>query len=146
MYCTNCWCEETKVLDSRTSDEWKTIRRRRECINCHVRFTTYEKRDTFNLLVVKSWNKKEKYDREKLKDSILKATNKRNIPLWKIDSMVNEMETKWANLWEITSKKIWEEVLRHLSQLDDISYIRYASVYNSFTTKQELIDFVTGID
>lgn len=145
MYCTNCWCQDTKVLDSRTSDEWKTIRRRRECINCSARFTTYEKRDTFTLLVIKAWDKKEKYDKEKLKDSILKATNKRNIPLLKIDSIINDMESKWVNIWEISSRKIWEEVLEQLESLDDISYIRYASVYNNFSTKQELIDFITKI-
>lgn len=146
MYCINCWCQETKVLDSRTSDEWKTIRRRRECINCHTRFTTYEKRDSFNLLVIKSWSKKEKYDREKLKESILKATNKRNVALWKIDSMINNMEAKWSTVWEITSKEIWEEVLSQLWILDDISYIRYASVYNHFSTKKEFIDFILSID
>ena len=118
MHCNNCWYENTRVSDSRTSDNGKMIRRRRYCEKCGNRFTTYEKLDVFNIVVEKSWNRRERYDREKLEDSIIKATNKRNISLEQIGSIIDRLENIWYVHDKITSKQIWKDVLEELKRLD----------------------------
>ena len=111
MHCNNCWYENTRVSDSRTSDNGRMIRRRRYCEKCGNRFTTYEKLDVFNIVVEKSGNRRERYDREKLEDSIIKATNKRNISLEQIGSIIDRLENIWSVHDKITSKQIWKDVL-----------------------------------
>ena len=143
MYCIKCCNENTKVIDSRVSDDGKSIRRRRECENCNYRFTTFEKMEIINLVVVKSWNKKEKYSRSKLEDSILKAINKRNLSMWTINDMIRILESKWMSKEEISSKEIWRYVLSKLIDLDEVAYIRYASVHFNFETAKDLTDFIT---
>jgi len=103
MHCNNCWYENTRVSDSRTSDNGRMIRRRRYCEKCGNRFTTYEKLDVFNIVVEKSGNRRERYDREKLEDSIIKATNKRNISLEQIGSIIDRLENIWSVHDKITS-------------------------------------------
>ncbi len=142
MYCINCWNDDTRVIDSRTSDDGKSIRRRRECGVCHNRFTTYEKREALALMVEKNWNKKERYNRAKLEDSIMKATNKRNVSILKINDLIRNLELKWSTKTEITSKQIWNDVLKGLTILDEVSLIRYASVHLKFETKDDFVKFI----
>lgn len=142
MYCINCWHDNTRVTDSRTSEDWKTIRRRRECENCHNRFTTFEKIEIINLIVEKSWNRKQRYDKDKLEDSILKALNKRNLSVHIINDLIKGLEFKWSNKTEISSKEIWKDVLLALLSLDEVAYIRYASVHLNFETAKDFISFI----
>ena len=142
MYCINCWSDSTKVIDSRTSDDWKSIRRRRECENCHNRFTTFEKMEIMTLVVEKSWNKKERYNRDKLEDSILKSANKRNLSVNIINDIIRQLEFKWRNKKEISSKEIWKGVLEALFVLDDVAYVRYASVHLNFESAKDFVDFI----
>ena len=143
MYCINCWNEDTKVIDSRSSDEGDSIRRRRECENCNYRFTTFEKIELINLVVLKSWNKKQKYVRVKLEDSLLKATNKRNISVKKINDLIKGLEYKWNTKSQVTTKDIWADVLESLSTLDEVAYVRYASVHHNFETAKDFTQFIT---
>ena len=142
MYCFNCWNQDTKVLDSRTSDDWKAVRRRRLCQNCQNRFTTFEKMEIINLVVEKSGNKKERYNRNKLEDSILLAINKRNLSVWKTNDMIRTLESNWSTKTEISSKEIWKDVLNALKALDDVAYIRYASVHLKFNSSSDFIEFI----
>lgn len=142
MYCFNCWNTDTKVIDSRTSEDWRSIRRRRECGNCHNRFTTFEKMEIMNLVVEKSWNKKERYNRNKLEDSILLAVNKRNLSVAIINNLIRQLEFKWNSKEEITSKEIWTDVLEVLLELDEVSYIRYASVHLKFKSATDFLGFI----
>ena len=143
MHCNNCWYENTRVSDSRTSDNGKMIRRRRYCEKCGNRFTTYEKLDVFNIVVEKSWNRRERYDREKLEDSIIKATNKRNISLEQIGSIIDRLENIWSVHDKITSKQIWKDVLEELKRLDIVAYIRFASVHLNFKNPEDYIKFIS---
>jgi transcriptional repressor NrdR len=142
MYCTQCWNTETKVLDSRITDDWKSIKRRRECLNCGNRFNTYEKCEQISLTVEKSLGKMEEYDEEKLYNSILKAFNKRHISIKIIDNILNNIKEKLTNKRKITSREIWSFVMEELKKVDDVAYIRYASVYNNFQNYQSYLDFV----
>jgi transcriptional repressor NrdR len=142
MFCPNCWNPDTKVVDSRLSDDGKSTRRRRECENCNNRFTTFEKIEILDLVVIKSWNRRQRYSREKLEDSILKAINKRNISIWVIRDIIRNLEFKWSNKEEISSKEIWKEVLQALYKIDEVAYIRYASVYLNFETAGDFVKFI----
>lgn len=142
MYCINCGNYSTRVIDSRISDDGKSIRRRRECENCNNRFTTFEKMEIIDLIVEKSWNRKQRYSRDKLEDSILLATNKRNLSVHIINDIIRQLEFKWSNRNEITAKQIWKDVLDALYVLDDVSYIRYASVHLNFDSAKDFIEFI----
>ncbi|ATU05923.1 transcriptional regulator NrdR [Candidatus Gracilibacteria bacterium HOT-871] len=142
MHCNNCGNENTRVLDSRSSENGSVIRRRRLCENCGNRFTTYEKIEVFSIIVEKSMNRKEKYEKEKLQDSIIKATNKRNISILEINEIITRLENNWSKKSEITSKEIGKDVLDELKQLDEVSYIRYASVHLNFETSRDFINFI----
>ena len=142
MYCVVCWNTDTKVIDSRVSEDGKTIRRRRECENCNNRFTTFEKVEIMTLVVEKLWDKKEKYNRDKLEDSILKAVNKRKISIHIINDIIRQLELKWINKKVISSKEIWEEVLKALLVLDEVAYIRYASVHLNFESAKDFVSFI----
>jgi len=144
MYCANCWSDTTKVIDSRTSDDWNSIRRRRECENCNNRFTTFEKKEIISLIVEKSGNRKQRYSRDKLEDSILIATNKRNISVLTINDLIRQLEFKRSNYPEISSKQIWKDILDALFLLDDVSYIRYASVHLNFDSAKDFIEFINN--
>lgn len=144
MYCSKCKNLDTKVIDSRIVDEWKSIRRRRVCERCENRFTTYEKMEFVKFMVIKSDSKKEIYDKEKLEKSILKACNKRTIDYAKVEKMISYLENSWASnkIW-ITSKRIGKDVLKSLAALDEVAYIRYASVYHNFDTANDFINFIS---
>ncbi|MBS3143424.1 transcriptional regulator NrdR [Candidatus Woesearchaeota archaeon] len=139
MICPYCSHPETKVLDSRESEDM--VRRRRECLKCEKRFTTYE-RVEIDLTVIKKDGRREQFSREKLKTGIIKATQKRPIETEKIENTVNEIEQELRNLksHEIPSKKIGDKVMKKLKDLDNISYIRFASVYKDFRDIDDLVE------
>lgn len=135
MKCIYCGCEDSKVIDSRSADEGRTIRRRRECVNCGRRFTTYETIEDTPVLVIKSSGARQAYDAQKVKNGIIKACEKRPVSMEKIDKVVDDITKKVYNSMEqeITSKQIGEMVMDELKSLDEVAYVRYASVYRSFT-------------
>lgn len=135
MRCMYCNCTESKVIDSRSADDDRTIRRRRECIGCGKRFTTYETIEMSPILVIKSDGNRQAFDSGKIKRGIIKAAEKRPIPIEKIDALVDEITKRVYNSMEqeITSKAIGEMVMDGLKALDEVAYVRYASVYRSFT-------------
>ena len=139
MICPYCLHIETKVIDSRESEN--TVRRRRECLKCSKRFTTYEKVE-FDLVILKKDNRIEPFSREKLKRSIVKATGKRPISLEKIEKVTDEIEQDLRNLksYEIQSKVIGDKVMKKLKSLDRVAYIRFASVYKEFKDIDDLAE------
>ena len=134
MRCLYCNCTESKVIDSRSADDDRSIRRRRECIGCGRRFTTYETIEVSPILVVKSDGNRQAFDVGKIKRGIIKACEKRPVPIEKIDALVDEITKKIYNSMaqEISSKEIGEMVMDGLKGLDEVAYVRYASVYRSF--------------
>ena len=134
MKCIYCGCEDSKVIDSRSADEGRTIRRRRECINCGKRFTTYETIEDTPVLVVKSSGIRQTFDAQKVRNGIIKSCEKRPVSLNKIDEMVSNITKKVYNSMEqeVSSKKIGELVMEELKKVDEVAYVRYASVYRSF--------------
>ncbi|MDE6273749.1 MAG: transcriptional regulator NrdR [Clostridiales bacterium] len=133
MRCMYCNCTESKVIDSRSADDDTTIRRRRECMGCGRRFTTYETIEFSPILVVKTDGNRQAFDVGKIKRGIIKSCEKRPVPLEKIDALVDEVAKKVYNSMEqeISSKQIGEMVMEGLKQLDEVAYVRYASVYRS---------------
>lgn len=143
MKCQKCRNLDTKVIDSRITEDWKSIRRRRECEKCGARFTTFERMEFVNFLVTKNNWDKEMYDRSKLQRSILKSFSKRNIEMDRIEQMINDLESEWAsNKKWITSKRIWKDVLNKLKYMDDVAYIRFASIYHNFESVDDFIKFI----
>lgn len=134
MRCLYCNCTENKVIDSRSSDDDKAIRRRRECLGCGRRFTTYETIEITPILVVKSDGNRQSFDVSKIKRGIIKACEKRPVPIEKIDGLAEEIAKRIYNSMEqeISSKDIGEMVMEGLKNLDEVAYVRYASVYRSF--------------
>ncbi|MGI6065326.1 MAG: transcriptional regulator NrdR [Bacillota bacterium] len=134
MRCPFCDFANSKVLDSRPSDEGRSIRRRRECLKCQRRFTTYEKVEETPMFVVKKDGRREVFDQGKLLNGIAKACEKRPVPLEKMEGMVREVEKDLANSFEgeIPSDKIGEKVMERLKGLDEVAYVRFASVYRQF--------------
>lgn len=145
MYCLKCKSENTRVLDTRVLEKWKLVKRKRECENCFHKFTTFERMEFPKFFVLKLTWKKELYNRDKLENSILKACNKRNIDIEKIEQMIIDLENSWAlNKNAISSKRIWKDILAQLKKIDEVAYIRYASVYHNFSNKEDFIDFING--
>lgn len=133
MICTKCQQDSTRVLDSRETDSHKAVRRRRECEMCQHRFTTFERVETTNFIVVKKDGTRENYDREKVEKGIWKACQKRRVTQEQIAEILNKLEEKWTSLGkEIPSKVIGEGIMDALRDLDDVAYIRFASVYRQF--------------
>ena len=133
MECPYCHNNETKVTDSRDTGVY-TIRRRRECLNCNRRFTTYEYIEITPIYVVKKDGRREKFDRNKIKNGVMKALEKRPVPHEKIDEMIESVEDKIRRTGkeEIESNEIGEYVMDALKKIDHVAYIRFASVYRSF--------------
>ena len=144
MRCLFCGHLESKVIDSRSTDERTTIRRRRECLGCGKRFTTYEKIENIPIIVVKKDGTRESFNREKIINGILRACEKRPVSISNIEKVVDDIEAKICNLLEreVSTEKIGEMVMERLQKLDDIAYVRFASVYRQFkdidTFMQEL--------
>ncbi|MBI2634646.1 transcriptional repressor NrdR [Candidatus Peregrinibacteria bacterium] len=133
MICPKCQDEDTRVLDSRESESHKAIRRRRECEKCKYRFTTFERVETANFIVVKKDGARENYDREKIEKGIWKACQKRKVTEDQVKKMLDELEEKWSAMGkEVPSKVIGEGVMDALRGLDEVAYIRFASVYRHF--------------
>ena len=140
MICPFCTHQETKVVDKREGSDGKTTRRRRECLKCARRFTTFERVQTLDLLVIKKDGKREVFDRVKLRGGIIKACEKRPISAQEVEKILDQVEAdlRKKNTNEVSSKKIGELVIRRLKKLDEIAYIRFASVYRQFA---DLSDF-----
>ena len=134
MRCLYCNCTESKVIDSRSADDERTIRRRRECMGCGRRFTTYETIGVAPILVVKNEGTRQAFDLGKIKRGIIKACEKRPVPIEKIDALAESVAKKIYNSMEqeVASKAIGEMVMEGLKELDEVAYVRYASVYRSF--------------
>lgn len=142
MKCPHCEHDEDKVVDSRPSQDNAAIRRRRECLKCHERFTTYEYVEQGTLTVVKSNDRREPYDQYKLLYGIKLACNKRPVTMKEIEGMVADIESliKGKSKTEVNSKEIGEMVMEKLKQVDEIAYVRFASVYRKFKDKAEFLD------
>ena len=144
MRCLYCGNLESKVVDSRSTDDGTAIRRRRECLNCGRRFTTYEKIESVPIIVVKKDGSRQPYDREKLQRGIMNACASRPVSIDMVDHMLDEIETTVHNSLEreVSSVKIGEMVMDRLRKIDEVSYVRFASVYKQFkdidTFKAEL--------
>lgn len=134
MKCPYCDYFESKVIDSRPTDEGQAIRRRRECINCNKRFTTYEKIEEIPIIIVKKDGNRQAYDRNKLLNGILKSCEKRPVSISTIEQIVDDIEKNLSNSLEkeITSVVIGEMVMNKLKNVDEVAYVRFASVYRQF--------------
>ena len=134
MKCPYCGSENTKVIDSRPADDNTAIRRRRQCENCGKRFTTYEKLETMPLLVIKKDNTRESYDRSKIESGILRSCHKRPVSTEQISGLIDEIETEIFSTGEneIPTSVIGEKVMDKLKRLDQVAYVRFASVYREF--------------
>jgi len=134
MKCPYCNFEETQVIDTRETENLEATRRRRECMKCNKRFTTYERVEEADIIVVKKNGKRERFQRQKVLNGIIEACEKREIPLEKIDKLVDEVESdlRKRDSVEVESKVIGEIVMKKLKSLDKVAYIRFASVYREF--------------
>ena len=135
MQCPYCDFEDTKVIDSRLSETKDAIRRRRECLSCRKRFTTYERREPLKLMVIKRDGSKEPFDREKLRAGLAKACAKQRITGEQIELIVDEIEAELRDRrrHEVTSRRLGDMVLIRLRRLDMVAYLRFASVYRQYT-------------
>jgi len=134
MMCPFCGHKQDRVIDSRESKEGDLIRRRRECLKCSRRFTTYERIDEIPYMVVKRDGRREKFDRQKILEGLLKACEKRPVPMAKLAGLLDEVETRLAENpeRELSTREIGEMLMARLRTLDKIAYVRFASVYRNF--------------
>lgn len=134
MKCPFCSFEESKVIDSRTTDEGQRIRRRRECLSCGKRFTTYEIIESLPIIVIKKDKSRETFNRDKLMTGLLRACEKRPASIDTLDNMIDEIETTLQNSLdrEVSSEKIGQLVMEKLKKIDEVAYVRFASVYRQF--------------
>lgn len=137
MKCPKCGTPDTRVVDSRTIQDEKVIRRRRACDACGFRCTTFERVEGISLVVVKKDGLREPYIRSKLEEGIWRACSKRPVSVEAINDMISSLEESWMKSGEIPSRQIGEDVMHALHQLDDIAYIRFASVYRRFQDVDE---------
>lgn len=147
MKCPFCGYAMSKVLNSRPTEDNRSIRRRRQCETCERRFTTYEKIESMPIMVIKTNQTREPFERDKLLKGILRSCNKRPISLEQLEAMVAEIENQIYSYErkEITSSEIGEIAMAYLKQLDEVSYIRFASVYKKFKDIDEFIDELENI-
>ena len=134
MKCLYCNATESRVIDSRPTDEGLAIRRRRECVNCGRRFTTYEKIETVQIMVVKKDGSREAFDADNIRRGLIKACEKRPVAMHDVDALVRDVEQQIMNSLEqeVSSARIGEMVMERLRNLDEVAYVRFASVYRSF--------------
>ncbi|HNR29816.1 MAG TPA: transcriptional regulator NrdR [Candidatus Hydrogenedentes bacterium] len=144
MRCPFCSHSQARVVDSRASKEGDAIRRRRECLKCGRRFTTYERIEEVAQMVIKKDGRRENFDRWKMKSGILKAVEKRPVSLDQVDAMIDEIERELFNSTEheVTTAAVGEAVMAKLRQLDEVAYVRFASVYRQF---KDLNEFMTEL-
>lgn len=142
MRCVFCGNIESKVIDSRSADDGSSIRRRRECLDCGKRFTTYEKVEGIPLIVVKRDKTRQQFDREKLLNGLLRACEKRPVSLTQLENIIDEIESNIHNSLkrEISSVEIGEMVMHRLKEIDEVAYVRFASVYRQFKDVNTFMD------
>ena len=147
MKCPYCGYSESKVIDSRPTDEGERIRRRRECLNCATRFTTYEVIETVPVVVVKKDKSREAFDRNKLLNGLLRACEKRPVPLETLERIVDEIETLLQNSLdrEVPSTLIGTYAMDKLKKVDEVAYVRFASVYREFKDINTFMDELNKI-
>jgi transcriptional repressor NrdR len=140
MKCPYCSQPESKVVDSRDSETGEAVRRRRECLSCHKRFTTYERVEAVPLWVVKKDGRREEFNRRKLIGGLVNASTKRDIASAQLEAIADEVESalRARNVTEVRSIEVGEMVMQHLRTLDEIAYVRFASVYRSFRDVQQM--------
>ncbi|HCX64440.1 MAG TPA: transcriptional regulator NrdR [Eubacteriaceae bacterium] len=142
MKCPFCNHIESKVVDSRPAEEGSVIRRRRECTECHKRFTTYEKVEDIPLMVIKKGGEREQFNRHKIMNGIIRACEKRALTMEQIEKMVDEIETEIYQTLEreVSSQIIGEKIMERLKKVDEVAYVRFASVYRQFKDLNTFID------
>ncbi|MBP9995994.1 MAG: transcriptional repressor NrdR [Lachnospiraceae bacterium] len=142
MKCPFCNHENTRVIDSRPAEDNNSIRRRRVCDECDKRFTTYEKVETIPLIIIKKDNNREAYDRSKIESGVLRACHKRPVSAAQITTLIDDVETEIFNMEdkEIPSEKIGEILMNKLKKLDEVAYVRFASVYREFKDLNTFMD------
>lgn len=147
MKCIYCGCLESKVVDSRLNEDGTSIRRRRECLSCMKRYTTYEKVESSPILVIKNNGNRQIFDPLKVKTGIMKACEKRPVPMIKIEKLVSDIERQVHNslAQEITSKRIGDMVMAGLKELDDVAYVRFASVHREFKDINTLLSEIESL-
>jgi transcriptional repressor NrdR len=147
MKCPGCGFNEDKVVDSRTTKEGEAIRRRRECLKCGKRFTTYEYIERAPLVVVKKNGQREQYNREKLLAGLLRACEKRPVSREQLDSLLDEVESVIFGKFkaEVKSSELGNEVIERLQALDEVAYVRFASVYRQFKDINQFMNEVKGL-
>ena len=147
MRCPYCGFTESKVIDSRPTEESSAIRRRRECLKCQKRFTTYEKLEAISLVVIKKDQSRQQYDRNKILKGIITACEKRPISLAQMEKVADDIEGELYQSMEreIDSAKIGEKVMEKLKSLDEVAYVRFASVYKRFDDIHTFMDELKGL-
>ncbi len=148
MRCPRCGCEESKVVDSRPSENNDAIRRRRECSGCGFRFTTYERCEEMPIVVVKRDGHKEPFDRQKLMRGLLTATVKRDIPVSTLSALIDDIETSLRDgaKMEVSSVDLGSMVLKRLMAVDKVAYVRFASVYRDFKDVDEFSEELRSLN
>jgi transcriptional repressor NrdR len=148
MRCPFCGHDETKVVDSRVSESQDAIRRRRECLKCEQRFTTYERREEMPLMVLKKDGRREPFDRGKLLRGLVVATVKRDVSPEQLESLIDDIQAELHNSfrYEIPARQLGDMVLERLKALDRVAYIRFASVYKSFQDLDEFTSELKGLE
>ncbi|MBW8056886.1 MAG: transcriptional regulator NrdR [candidate division NC10 bacterium] len=147
MKCPFCGQIEEKVVDSREARDGAAVRRRRECLNCGRRFTTYERIEEIQFMVVKKDGRREPFDRNKILSGLVKATQKRPVGVAELDKITDEVETRLTEKpdREISSIEIGELIIQRLYELDEVAYVRFASVYRQFKDVSEFVEEVKGL-
>ena len=147
MKCPFCAHLEDKVVDSRAAKDGGAIRRRRECLQCHRRFTTYERIEEIHFMVVKKDGRREPFDRHKILTGLVKATQKRPVSPAQLEAIVDEIEAKLAESpeREISTTEVGEVVMKRLYEIDEVAYVRFASVYRQFKDVSQFVEEVRGL-
>ena len=147
MKCPFCQAQDTKVIDSRPADENSSIRRRRQCESCNKRFTTYEKLETIPLMVIKKDDSRENFDRSKIEYGIIQSCHKRPVSTVVIRKTVDDIENQIYSMEvsEIPTRKIGELVMEKLKELDEVAYVRFASVYREFKDVNTFVDEISKL-
>lgn len=147
MKCPFCGCEESKVIDSRPTDENERIRRRRECIECGKRFTTYEVIEDVPIIVIKKDKSREVFDRTKVLKGMLRACEKRPVTSTELENAISEIEAtlQSATDREVTSVRIGELIMEKLRGIDEVAYVRFASVYREFDSASSFIEEISKL-
>lgn len=147
MKCPYCGVEDSKVVDSRSTEDHKAIRRRRECLKCYKRYTTYEKIEDIPILVIKRDSSREYFDKAKIINGLLIACQKRPVSRVQIESIADEVEKKMSNdmVSEIKSEVIGEMIMDKLKEIDEVAYVRFASVYRQFKDVNTFIEEIKNL-